>query len=245
MKLSYLVFLLALFVFQAKSQTVSYLNVGFFPIQDTEKYQPCYYSITQEENGFEKVEIFTLDSVLVMHRQISKDSIGNKLTEIQTEYAYDGWKKSEVSNSYEDNSKLMFIFYENEEVKIIERYIEDELISKLSFDEEGNEIEASEFIQAEPVGGLERLYGYFGANLKYPNLARRKGIEGVVYLCFEVSEEGEIVNLEVMNPEPFPMLADEALRVFYRSPYQWKAGTNDGDPVRTGMRLPIKFKLGR
>ncbi|MCH7401491.1 energy transducer TonB [Belliella kenyensis] len=48
-----------------------------------------------------------------------------------------------------------------------------------------------------------------------------------------------------MNPEPFPMLADEALRVFYRSPYPWKASTNDGEPVRTGMTLPIKFKLGR
>ena len=86
------------------------------------------------------------------------------------------------------------------------------------------------------VGGLEGL----AARLRYPELARRAGIEGGVCLQFVVDETGAVRDLEVVR-SAHPLLDDEAARAVRASTFP--PGLNDGEPVSVLFTLPVRYRL--
>lgn len=92
-----------------------------------------------------------------------------------------------------------------------------------------------------PAGGMIGWKQYLSMNLRYPTQARRLGIEGSVILAFIVNIEGNLEDIEVLG-DIGGGCAEEAVRVVSDSP-RWEPGKQRGRPVRTRMRLPIKFKL--
>lgn len=94
-----------------------------------------------------------------------------------------------------------------------------------------------------PAGGMIGWKQYLSMNLRYPTQARRLGIEGSVILAFIVNIEGNLEDIEVLG-DIGGGCAEEAVRVVSDSP-RWEPGKQRGRPVRTRMRLPIKFKLDR
>ena len=52
---------------------------------------------------------------------------------------------------------------------------------------------------AEPIGGLQALYKHIENNLRYPELARRTGIEGRVFVEFVVEKNGTVSQLKVVK----------------------------------------------
>ena len=90
-------------------------------------------------------------------------------------------------------------------------------------------------------GGENALTTYLVDNIKYPEEAVKKGIEGRVLIKFIVEKDGSISNVEVAEPVN-PLLDKEALRVV-RSMDNWIPGKQNGKPVRVLWNIPISFRL--
>lgn len=96
--------------------------------------------------------------------------------------------------------------------------------------------------QPAPVGGMEAFYKYIGKNIKYPDQARRMGVEGKVFVQFVVDKDGSITDVQVLKGIGSGC-DEEAVRVVKAAP-KWNAGKQRGRPVRVRMSVPIAFKLG-
>jgi protein TonB len=96
--------------------------------------------------------------------------------------------------------------------------------------------------QPSPPGGMSAWNKYLSDNLKYPTQARRMGVEGSVIVVFVVNTDGSIQDVEVLRGVGGGC-DEEAVRVVKGAP-KWEPGKQRGRPVRTRMRLPIRFKLG-
>ena len=91
-------------------------------------------------------------------------------------------------------------------------------------------------------GGMPAFYEYVSKNLKYPNQARRMGIEGRVFVQFVVGKNGSITDVTAIKGIGAGC-DEEAVRVIKSSP-NWSPGKQRGKPVKVRMILPITFKLG-
>ena len=79
--------------------------------------------------------------------------------------------------------------------------------------------------------------------VRYPADARRKGIEGKVFIYFIVDENGTI--LESGIQKGLGHGCDEAtLDAFKKIKLKWRPGTKDGQNVKVKMVMPFVFKLG-
>ncbi|MCV9386843.1 energy transducer TonB [Reichenbachiella ulvae] len=115
-------------------------------------------------------------------------------------------------------------------------------VSGLSWDEEGNQYRYKELeVRAEPKIGYKRFSIYLDNALKYPESAHKKGIEGRVYVQFEVDEEGNIINIELLKGIGKDCDA-ESVRIIKNSP-KWNPGQMRGQPIVEKVILPITFKL--
>ncbi|HSJ67142.1 MAG TPA: TonB family protein [Anditalea sp.] len=92
-----------------------------------------------------------------------------------------------------------------------------------------------------PDGGFEGWNRYLSSNLKYPKRARENEIEGVVYLVFTVTTNGDLVDPDILRGIGHG-LDEEALRMIQDAP-TWSPGKLNGEAVNVKMRLPIRFKL--
>jgi len=99
------------------------------------------------------------------------------------------------------------------------------------------------FVEQSPEfpGGQEALMKYIARNIKYPESARRMGIEGTVYISFVINKEGKVSDITVMKGISKDC-DEEAVRVIGTLP-DWKPGKQNGMPVLVRFSLPIRFKL--
>lgn len=104
--------------------------------------------------------------------------------------------------------------------------------------EEENEEDFFVVVEQMPelIGGLAELQ----SKIKYPEMARRAGIEGRVYIQFIVNEQGQVENPQVIRGIGGGA-DEEALRVVKQA--QFKPGMQRGRPVRVQYSLPIFFRL--
>lgn len=75
---------------------------------------------------------------------------------------------------------------------------------------------------------------------RYPRDLLREGVEGNVVIVFVLNEDGQVEDPRVessSNPEFEKPALDAVLR------WRFKPGMKGGEPVRTHMRLPIRFKI--
>lgn len=102
---------------------------------------------------------------------------------------------------------------------------------------------AGEVIPTMPVfpGGQEALMQFLVDNVNYPEVARKKKIEGRVVVQFIVEKDGSIGEQKVLR-SVHPVLDAEAMRVVNIMP-KWVPGMIDGKPARVKYALPVTFKL--
>lgn len=93
-------------------------------------------------------------------------------------------------------------------------------------------------VEQEPelIGGLASLQ----ALIKYPEMARKAGIEGRVYLQFIVNKQGEVENPVVVRGIGGGC-DKEALRVIKQA--KFRPGMQRGRPVNVRYSMPIVFRL--
>ena len=92
-----------------------------------------------------------------------------------------------------------------------------------------------------PPGGMDGWINHMTENLKYPEAAKERKIEGMVYLTFIVKEDGSVSDVEIQRGIGAGC-DQEAKRVVEISP-KWTPGKIGGKAVNTRMTLPINFKL--
>ncbi|HEY5745331.1 MAG TPA: energy transducer TonB [Chryseolinea sp.] len=87
----------------------------------------------------------------------------------------------------------------------------------------------------------ESLARFVGRNLVYPAKARRGGIQGVVWVTFTITKQGNTENVYV-NKGVHLVLDKEAARVVRKLKFSRPPMVN-GQPADVCITLPIKFKL--
>jgi len=90
-------------------------------------------------------------------------------------------------------------------------------------------------------GDANSFAKWVSENIKYPENAKAKGIEGRVILGFVVDQEGQVSNVKVLRGVDSELDA-EAVRVVSSSP-KWAAGKQNGQPAKVSYTFPVVFKL--
>lgn len=83
------------------------------------------------------------------------------------------------------------------------------------------------------------LRSFVMSNLKYPDKAKADGIEGVVYVQFEVDTMGKTLN-HIVIKSPNQILNEEAIIVTQKISFI-KPATRNNKPINYTMILPIRF----
>ncbi len=90
-------------------------------------------------------------------------------------------------------------------------------------------------------GGESELIKLIRQNLKYPEMAHQKGIQGNIIVRFVVSKTGEVDKVEIVRSLE-PSCDKEAIRVVKLLP-KFIPGKQNGQNVAVWYTLPITFKL--
>ena len=86
----------------------------------------------------------------------------------------------------------------------------------------------------------EQIQKHIAQYFRYPKLAKKRKIQGRVFVQFTVGEGGYIDNIRTRGPHV--ILEEEAKRIISLLP-RFKPGVQDGKPVRVPFSIPITFKL--
>jgi periplasmic protein TonB len=88
----------------------------------------------------------------------------------------------------------------------------------------------------EPVGGIEGIQ----RRTRYPELARRAGIEGIVFVQFVVDEQGRVSELTCTR-HPGGGTCEAAMDAIRAT--EFRPGRQRGQAVKVRFSLPVRFRL--
>ncbi len=129
----------------------------------------------------------------------------------------------------------------NQEIRIDEAVGKAEITQKVV--EDNNEIVNFAAVEKLPeFPGGEAAFGkYLGNAIRYPPVAKENNTQGRVIVSFVVERDGNLTDIKVLRDIGGGCGA-EAIRVLQKSP-KWKAGIQNGKPVRVAYTMPINFTL--
>ena len=107
----------------------------------------------------------------------------------------------------------------------------------ISINAQGNEYLAFADQMPEPVGGLPAIYKL----ITYPEMAKRAGVEGKVYVLAFINEEGGVDDVKVVKG--IGAGCDEATINAVKKT-KFTPGQSGGKTAKVKMSLQIQFKLG-
>ena len=90
-------------------------------------------------------------------------------------------------------------------------------------------------------GGDAALLKYLTDSVKYPELAKKHGVQGRVIIGFIVEKDGSLTDVKVLRAVDRALDA-EALRVVKGMP-KWIPGCQDDQLVRVRYNVPVSFRL--
>ena len=97
-------------------------------------------------------------------------------------------------------------------------------------------------VKPEFPGGKSALTNFLMQNIKYPEDAKKNGIQGKVYISFVINKQGQVTDVAV-DRSVHTLLDAEALRVVSAFP-NWTPGEANGKAVNVEFKIPINFKFG-
>ena len=90
-------------------------------------------------------------------------------------------------------------------------------------------------------GDLNVFRNWVQSNVKYPQEAQEKALQGRVVCSFVVEKDGSLTEFDVLQ-SPDKSLADEVVRILKTSP-KWEPGEQRGEKVRVKYTVPIVFSI--
>lgn len=229
-------------IFSLHSQNKVYYDEFWNPTTDKQNAQ--FYSIL-ERSSIDTNEV--VERKYYLNDQLKSEihfSNYSRRTRNGSFKAYHSNGKLKESGYYSQNKLIdsLKTFWDNGTKKREDLYVDGKFQSGKMFNSDGTEVPHYDYeIMPEFEGGLNELIRYLSMNIKYPKVARKKGISGKVYIQFMVDKAGSIKNVKVLKGVSEELDA-EAIRVVSAMP-KWKPGLLDGDKVNTYFNLPISFKL--
>jgi protein TonB len=92
-------------------------------------------------------------------------------------------------------------------------------------------------------GGVDSLFAFIKANLKYPKFEKENNIQGNVYVRFVVEKDGSLSRVEILKSVEGSINFDKEVKRLISLMPNWKPGTSNNIKLRVYMTLPIQFKL--
>lgn len=89
----------------------------------------------------------------------------------------------------------------------------------------------------EPIGGFQAIQN----NLVYPEIARKAGVEGRVYVNVLIDERGNVIDAKILKSLGNNG-CDEAAVAAIRK-VKWKPAKQRDKPVKVWVGIPVHFKL--
>lgn len=176
--------------------------------------------------------------------------ICNKRTFNEQKFIGEEWKwfengKTQMQAFYKDGQLQgeFRTFWSNGKQRRYDIYENGKLIEGNCFDSLGNKIPKYFPYMTVPKfpGGDKNLFKYLGEQVKYPEEAQEKKIQGRVITQFYVEKDGKISDIRILNNLNY-YLSMEAFRVIQAMP-DWTPGTLEGEKVRVKFTLPINFMI--
>lgn len=175
-----------------------------------------YQSITQSTvNAHGEFQIETSSEASILFESNSKD--GKTLARM--------YRPAELAKMDTDNMVIELI-----PVNIIKSNVTD-----------ADVYEVVENMPEFPNGGMAALMKYLTDNIRYPEAAKKAGIQGRVTVQFVVDKDGSIKNVRTLRGVNSDLDA-EAIRVIQSMP-KWKPGTQKGEPVKVKYTVPVMFRI--
>lgn len=116
-----------------------------------------------------------------------------------------------------------------------------QIINPAKSDQYHDEVMVTVDEMPEYPGGIVALTNFMAQTVRYPVEARRKGIQGRVYVNFVVEKDGSVGAVKIARGVNFD-LDSEAMRVVNLLP-RWNPGKQKGKLVRVSYTVPINFAL--
>lgn len=107
-------------------------------------------------------------------------------------------------------------------------------------DEEGGIATVIDVFPRYPGGDEARLL-FLRRNLRYPEIAMKSGVQGVVVLLFIIEKDGTLSDIKVEKGIGAGC-DEEAMRVAKEMP-RWEPAKRHGNAVRVMIRMPIVFRM--
>lgn len=89
----------------------------------------------------------------------------------------------------------------------------------------------------EPIGGFIAIQ----KNLKYPEIARKAGVEGTVIIQVLIDEKGRVIKTKVLKSLGNNGCDQAAIAAIVRT--RWKPAMQRDKPVKVWVSIPVIFKL--
>lgn len=90
-------------------------------------------------------------------------------------------------------------------------------------------------------GGMDAFNRFLFRNIRYPNEAAEKNIQGTVHISFIIEKDGSTSHYRI-DKAGGSGLDEEAIRVLKRSS-KWSPALIDGKPVRVRYVASVRFSL--
>lgn len=90
-------------------------------------------------------------------------------------------------------------------------------------------------------GGDEGRITFLQENINYPKKAKKKGIQGTVYVTFVIEKDGSITDVRLLRGIGGGC-DEEVIRVVKKMP-KWNPGKQRGKHVRVQFNMPVKFTI--
>ena len=134
-------------------------------------------------------------------------------------------------------------YYRNGQVAGDVVYAKGRQVSGTFYNEDGSKNKkVKDFIrESEYPGGAAQWLRFLNKTFRYPDEALKKKIEGIVVVQFIVDEEGNPIDIRVIQPVN-PLLDAEAVRVISQS-RDWEPAVYGGRLVKSYKKQPIVFRL--
>jgi TonB family protein len=95
--------------------------------------------------------------------------------------------------------------------------------------------------QAEFPGGMEAMFAWMGENLNYPAYLKDQGVEGKVFVKFEVLTDGSLDSFDIKR-SLHPDLDKLTIETLAKMP-NWSPAMKDGGAIKQEMVLPVLYKI--
>lgn len=199
------------------------------------------------ENKLKSVERFTDDRKFIeqywdsLGTQLIKDGNGYCHCYLSTFYGGAALQKGNVRNSQPDS--IWMGYNKDGTLYYTEKYEKGQFIHGTSHDPGGNQFHYTVLSEApQPIGGMKSFYQHVAHVMRYPSQARRKGIQGKVFVEFIVDKDGSLTDVRTIKG--IGGGCDEEAVSSVRSAPKWKPGIERGQKVKARYVVPVTFKLG-